>query len=94
MYEWTVKEDSAESEVTMYQINRAGDDRLNITLSGKLDASDANHIIDAAMEKARGITDGRMFVDIDELEVPALSAVRAELVRMPDAFHLMRQFRA
>ncbi len=76
----------------MYQIDRAGEDRLNVTVSGKLDATDANRIIDITLEKARGISAGRMFVDIDELEVPTLGAFRAELTRMPEAFHLMRQF--
>jgi hypothetical protein len=76
----------------MNQVKRTGSDRLDLIVSGKLDAAEATQLIDALIEQAQGIENGRMLVDIDEFQMPTLGALRIELSRLPEAIRFTRQF--
>jgi hypothetical protein len=73
-------------------VNRVGTDRLDITVSGKLDAAEAEQMIEALLRLAEGIENGRMLIDVDDFDVPALGAFKVEFSRLPELLHFSRQF--
>jgi len=76
----------------MNTVSRTGDDRLDVIVSEKLDADGATQLIDAMIKHAEGIENGRMFIDIEEFEMPTLGALKIELSRLPEAIRFTRQF--
>src|SRR5687767_3432177 len=81
-----------EVEVVMHKVTRVNDDRLDVIVSGKLDGKEAAQMIDAMIEQARGIENGRMLIDIDDFKMPTLDALKTELARLPEAIRFTRQF--
>lgn len=76
----------------MFTVKRAADDRLDVSVSGKLDDIEAVQMIDALLDGARGIDNGRMLIDVDDFQLPTLGAFRVELSFFPELFRLARQF--
>jgi hypothetical protein len=75
----------------MNEVNLTGDDRLDVIMGGKMDPDEATQLIDALIEQAKGIEDGRMLIDVDEFQVPTPGAFRIELSRLPEIIRLTRQ---
>ena len=76
----------------MLEIVRSGTNRLDITLSGKLDAQAMKQALDELVEKSQGIENGRMLYVIPDFQLPTLEAIGIELSRLPSMFRLIRKF--
>jgi hypothetical protein len=84
--------EQTKTEGTMYQVKRVGDDRLDIIMSGKLDAEETTQILDTLIEQSKGIENGRMLIDVEDFHLPTLGAFRVEFSRLPELFRFTRQF--
>jgi hypothetical protein len=76
----------------MHNVNRVGDDRLDIIMSGKLDAVETTQILDTLIEQAKGIENGRMLIDVEDFQLPTLGAFKIEFSRLPELFRFTGQF--
>ncbi|MES2605903.1 MAG: STAS/SEC14 domain-containing protein [Pseudomonadota bacterium] len=76
----------------MFTVHSAGDDRLDISVSGEIDDVEAAHMIDALLVQAKGIENGRMLIDVDDFQLPTLGAFTVELSMLPELFRFSRQF--
>lgn len=75
----------------MFQITRH-DNRLDISLDGKLDRETMKAALDDFAEKSIGIEHGLMRYDINGFEFPTLGAITEEIGRLPLLFRSIRQF--
>jgi len=67
----------------MFKVVRKGSDRLDIELSGKLNADDMRIALDELVEKSQGIENGKMLYDVVEFHIPSLEAMAIEFSRLP-----------
>lgn len=77
----------------MFQVTSDGVSRLDMKLSGKLDADAMRVALDQLLEASNGIEDGVMLYDIVDFHLPSMGAVMVEFSRMPQLFGLIRRFR-
>ena len=77
----------------MFNITKNGPNRLDITLSKKLDAASMTVALDELVEKANGINEGIILYTIIDFQLPTLEAIGIEFSRLPSMFKLMRQFK-
>ncbi|WP_339898394.1 STAS/SEC14 domain-containing protein [uncultured Gilvimarinus sp.] len=76
----------------MLQIEKIGNQHLNITLSGRLNKEQMNQALDDLMAKSRGVEHGTMLYDIVDFKLPEPRAIVAEAMRMPSLLGLIRRF--
>ncbi len=76
----------------MLNVSKSSPNRINIELSGALDAEATRLALDQLIEESKGITHGKMLYKISDFEMPTLGAMAAELYRMPKLFHLIAKF--
>ena len=76
----------------MLTVNRTSDNRLDIELSGTLDADMMALALDDLMEKSEGIENGKMMYSIPEFEMPTAAAIAIELTRLPGLLGLIQRF--
>ena len=77
----------------MFKIERIGENRLDIEMSGKLDSEGMAKALDDLVEKSEGIENGTMLYDVIDYQLPTFGAITLELKRMPEMFGLIRRFR-
>lgn len=76
----------------MFRIVQNGRKRLDIVLSGKLDAEGMAAALDDLADKSRHIENGRMLYDIIDFHLPSLAAIKVEFARLPAMIGLMKKF--
>ena len=76
----------------MFKIVENGMNRLDIELSGKLDAESMNVALDEIARKSENIENGKMLYVITDFQLPTLGAIGIELSRMPSMFGLIKKF--
>ncbi|MFC6635464.1 STAS/SEC14 domain-containing protein [Microbulbifer taiwanensis] len=76
----------------MFKVERAGENRLDITISGKLDSEEMKQALDALVTKSDGIEKGKMLFDIIEYKLPSIGAIGIELSRLPSMLGFIRKF--
>ena len=76
----------------MFKIEPNGPNRLDIKLSGKLDAQEMKIALDDLVSKSEGIENGKMLYDIIDFHLPSLAAIKIEFSRLPEMIGLMRKF--
>ena len=76
----------------MFRIIQSGNNRLDIVLSGKLDAEGMIAALDDLADKSRHIENGRMLYDIIDFHFPSLAAIKVEFARLPAMIGLMKKF--
>jgi hypothetical protein len=76
----------------MFRIERTGDRRVDIVMSGKLDSEGMREALDELVEKCEGISSGRMLYDVVDYQLPTLSAITVEFARLPKMLALIRRF--
>ena len=76
----------------MFKIIKMGANRLDIELSGKLNAEEMKQALDELTEKSEGIEHGRMLYDVVEFHLPSLDAIVIEFSRLPSMFGLIKKF--
>ncbi|XAL99509.1 STAS/SEC14 domain-containing protein [Phycisphaeraceae bacterium D3-23] len=76
----------------MFTIRPNGPNRLDLSLSGKLDKEQMARVLDDFLAKAEGIEHGRMLYRISDFHLPSLGAIGVELVRMPKLLKCIGRF--
>lgn len=76
----------------MFKIIQNGVNRLDIELSGKLDAEQMKTALDALVSKSENIENGKMLYEVIDFHLPSLGAIAIEFSRLPSMFKLMKKF--
>ena len=76
----------------MLIISKPAPDRLDIELSGTLDAETMRKALDDLLAKSEGIANGKMLYRIRDFELPTLGAIAVEFQQMPRLFSLIGRF--
>ncbi len=76
----------------MFKVIQNGMNRLDIEMSGKLDAEDMKIALDELVSKSKNIVNGKMLYEIIDFQVPSLEAIGIEFSRLPSMFGMMKKF--
>jgi len=76
----------------MFTIKPNGDNRIDMTISGKIREEEMERVLDEFNELARDVENGRMLYTIDDFKFPSLGAIAVELTRLPQLFNTIRKF--
>ena len=76
----------------MFRITNNGTNRLDIELSGKLNAEDMKIALDELIIKSKDIENGKMLYEIIDFNLPSLGAIAIELSRLPAMLGLIKKF--
>jgi hypothetical protein len=76
----------------MFRIERTGNSRLDIVMSGRLDEDSMRNALDEIVAKTADIENGTMLYDVVDFHLPTLSAIRIEFARLPSMLGLMKRF--
>ncbi len=77
----------------MFKVIPKDTNRLDIELSGKLDAEGMVTALDELVAKSKDIENGRMLYDVVEFHLPSLDAIVIEFSRLPSMFGLLKKFK-
>lgn len=77
----------------MYKVTLNGANRLDIEMSGKLDADEMRTALDELVSKSVNIKNGQMLYDVVDFHIPSLAAVAIEFGRLPSMLGFIRKFR-
>ena len=76
----------------MFKVMPNGSNRIDIEISGKLDASGMRVALDEFISQSENIEQGTMLYTISGFDFPTLGAIGVELSRLPALFGLIRKF--
>ena len=76
----------------MFKVTQNGTNRLDIELSGKLNAEDMRIALDELVNKSQHIENGKMLYDVVDFHLPSLAAIGIEFSRLPSMFGLLKKF--
>ena len=76
----------------MFNITRKGMNRLDIVMSGKLNAEDMKKALDELVSKSESIENGTMLYDVIDFHLPSLGAIAIEFSRLPSMFRWIKKF--
>ncbi len=76
----------------MFKVIENGTNRLDIEISGKLDAESMKVALDELVSKSESIQNGIMLYTIIDFQLPTISAIGIEISRLPAMFGLMKKF--
>ena len=76
----------------MFTVTANGDNRIDIALDGKLDATSMEAALDDLTRLSEAVENGKMLYQITGFQLPTLGAIGIELSRMPALFGLIRKF--
>ncbi|MEI8595582.1 STAS/SEC14 domain-containing protein [Photobacterium sp. SP02] len=76
----------------MFNVEKVGNDRLDIEMSGKLDSEEMRSALDELLDKSSDIQNGKMLFDIVEYHLPSMGAIGVELSRFPSMMRFIRKF--
>ena len=67
--------------------------RLDIEMSGKLNAEDMIIALDELVSKSENIENGKMLYEVIDFHIPSLDAITIEFSRLPYMFGFLKKFR-
>jgi len=76
----------------MFKIKQNGANRLDIELSGKLNAEEMKIALDEIESRSKNIEHGKMLYDVIDFHLPSLEAIVIEFSRLPSMFGLIKKF--
>lgn len=76
----------------MFKIIQNGANRLDIELSGKLNAEEMKIALDELVSKSKNIEHGKMLYEVIDFHLPSLEAIVIEFSRLPSMFGLIKKF--
>ena len=76
----------------MFKVVRNGANRLDIEMSGKLDAESMQRALDELVEKSEDIEHGNMLYVVVDFHLPTIGAIGIEFSRLPSMFGLLKKF--
>jgi len=77
---------------SMFKITPNGKNRLDVVMSGKLNAEDMKIALDELVSKSNNIENGKMLYEVIDFQLPTLGAIGIECSRLPSMFGLMKKF--
>jgi len=77
----------------MFKITKTSDTRLDIEMSGRLDADGMSHALDEFVSKSQNIKNAVILYDVIDFHPPTLHAIAIEFVSLPSMFGLMNKFK-
>ena len=77
----------------MFKVIPKGINRLDIEMSGKLNAEDMKIALDELVSKSKNIENGKMIYDVVNFHLPSLNAIVIELSRLPSMFGFLKKFK-
>lgn len=80
------------SGVFMFKVTLNGVNRLDIEMSGKLDAEGMKLALDELVSKSQNIENGKMLYDVVDFHLPSLSAIGIEFSRLLSMLGFMKKF--
>jgi len=72
----------------MFKVTPNGINRLNIQLSGKLNAEEMKIALDELVDKSKHIQNGKMLYEVIDFQLPSLAAIRNEFFRLPERMNV------
>jgi len=76
----------------MLKVIRHSNNRLDIVLTGKLDANEVKIALDELESKAQGIENGQMLYEVIDFQLPTAGAIGVEFSRLPAMPGLVKKF--
>lgn len=76
----------------MFKVERTGENRINIVMSGKLNSDGMRKALDELLDSCEGINHGKMLYDVVDYHLPTFGAITIELGRLPKLMGLIRRF--
>ena len=76
----------------MFKVEKKGDHRLDIAMSGKLDSEAMDQALNELVEKSQGIRQGKMLFDVVDYHLPSLGAIAIEFSRLPSMLSFISRF--
>lgn len=76
----------------MLRVTKPSPNRVDIELSGTLDADAMRAALDDLIAKSEDVTNGKMLYTITDFSMPSLGAIGVELQRLPKLFGLLGKF--
>jgi len=76
----------------VFRVSRNGANRLDITMSGKMNADEMRVALDELVGKSGDIENGRLLYDVVDFHLPSLSAIAIEFSRLPSMLGWIRKF--
>lgn len=76
----------------MFNLERKSDNRLDIDIAGKIDRDEMNASLDAFIDQAADIENGRMLYKLGDFQLPTAGAIGVELRRLPKLLKTIRHF--
>lgn len=77
----------------MFKVMPNGINRLDIEMSGKLNAEDMKIALDELVSKSNNIENGKMLYEIVDFHLPSLGAIGIEFSRLPAMFGFLKKFK-
>lgn len=76
----------------MLTITKPSDNRVDLDLTGTLDAETMRNALSELIEKSEGVSGGRMLYKISDFAFPTLGAIGVEMGYLPKLFGLLGKF--
>jgi len=76
----------------MFKVIPNGTNRLDLEMSGKLDAEEIRIAIKELVSKSENIENGKMLYDVIDFRLPSIGALAIEFSVLPTVFGLLRKF--
>ena len=77
----------------MFRITKQSPQRIDIAITGQIDADEMSQALDDLIAQSEAVQDGLMLYTISELALPTLGAFGVEMRRLPKLFGLIGKFR-
>ena len=76
----------------MFTVTQNGRSRLDIEMSGKLNADEMRIALDELVSKSKNIENGVMLYDVVDFHLPSLKAIAVEFSYLPSMFGFLKKF--
>ncbi len=76
----------------MFTVTKTNDERIELSISGKIDSDEMTKGMDDLFALSDGFKDGQMLYRVTDIEMPTLGAFGVELHRIPKMFSLVTRF--
>ena len=76
----------------MFSVTKPAPNRVDIDISGSLDAEAMRDGLDALLDASEEVSNGRMLYNISSISLPTLGALGVEFARLPKLFGLLSKF--
>ena len=76
----------------MFTVKKAAANRVDIQITGRVDADMMRHALDDLDAQTKDVTKGQMLYTITDFAFPSLAAIGVDLARIPMLFGVIQKF--